>query len=226
MPIVFRPAAERGRLVDPGLSGTAAFSHGSAFDRDWLGFHALRVLNRVELAPGARLPAARRANMELLTLVLSGTYRATSAAGDSGPVVTGGAYRLGAGAGVDLVEENPDPAVASRLVQLWVAPTHSNARPAHAVAHVDGPGPIAGPASAPLPWSAAASVRREGIAPGAMRALPTTSTSACWIEVLDGELALGGRILRRGDGVGIAGEPALALVSCFGADVLVVDLPA
>lgn len=224
--LAFRPAAERGRFVDPGLSGTAAFSHGSAYDPAWFGFGLLRVLNRLELAPGLRLPAARRANMAMLTLVLSGTYRVQSQAGDSGPLVAGTWHCLEAGAGVDLVEENADPAAPLRMMQLWVPPTHSNARPAQATALVAGPGPVAGPSVAPLRWSAAAFVRREGIAPCAALALPTTSTSACWIEVLDGELALGGRILRRGDGVGVSGEPALALVSSFGADVLVVDLPA
>ena len=188
MPIVFRPAAERGRLVDPGVAGTAAFSHGSAFDRDWLGFHALRVLNRVELAPGAPLPAARRANMEVLTLVLAGTYHVQSQAGDSGPVAAGQWHRLGAGAGVDAVEQNLDPAATLRLLQLWVQPTHSNAAPAQAVA--------------------------------------ATRGSACWIEVIGGELAYRGQFLRAGDGLGVADEAGFALVSSFGADLLVVELPA
>lgn len=229
MPIIFRPAAERGRLVDPGLSGTAAFSHGSAFDRDWLGFHALRVLNRVELAPGTRRPAARRANMEVLTLVLSGTYRASSQAGDSGPLGAGHWHRLGAGAGVDLVEENLSNEATLRLLQLWVQPTHSNAAPMQAVG-VPGLGAsrIAAPvgsAASLLPWGAAATLRRESIVPGAALALPGTHGSACWVEVIGGELAYGSRFLRGGDGFGVADEPALALVSSFGADLLVLELP-
>lgn len=227
MPIVFRPAAERGRLVDPGLSGTAAFSHGSAFDRDWLGFHALRVLNHVELAPGARLPAARRANMEVLTLVLAGTYRVVSQAGDSEPVPAGHWHRLGAGAGVDAVEANADAAATLRLLQLWVQPTHSNGAPAQAVA-VPGVGAsrIAAPVDALLPWGAAATVRRESVVPGAAFAVPATRGSACWIEVIGGELAHRGQFLRAGDGMGVADEAGFALVSSFGADLLVVELPA
>lgn len=229
MPITFRPAAERGRLVDPGLSGTAAFSHGSAFDRDWLGFHALRVLNRVELAPGTQRPAARRANMEVLTLVLSGSYRASSQVGDSGPVGVGQWHRLAAGAGVDVVEENLSHDATLRLLQLWVQPTHSNAAPMQAVG-VPGVGAsrIAAPmgsASSLLPWSAAATLRRESIVPGAALALPSTRAAACWVEVIGGELAHGGRFLRGGDGFGVADEPALALVSSFGADLLVLELP-
>lgn len=226
MPIVFRPAADRGRLVDPGLSGSAAFSHGSAFDRDWLGFHALRVLNRVELAPGTRLPAARRANMEVLTLVLSGTYRACSPAGDSGPVSAGQWHHLGAGVGVDFVEENLDPAASLRLLQLWVQPARSNAVPVQAVATpAVGTVRIAAPAEAPLPWGAAATVRRESVVPGAIFAVPSTRGSACWVEVIGGELAHRGTFLRGGDGLGVADEAAFALVSSFGADLLVVELP-
>ena len=227
MPIVFRPAAERGRLVDPGVAGTAAFSHGSAFDREWLGFHALRVLNRVELAPGTRLPAARRANMEVLTLVLAGTYRVQSQAGDSGPVAAGQWHRLGAGAGVDAVEANLDTATTLRLLQLWVQPLHSNAAPAQAVATpAVGESRIAAPADALLPWGAGATVRRESIVPGAMFAVPATRGSACWVEVIGGELAYRGQFLRGGDGLGVADEAGFALVSSYGADLLVVELPA
>lgn len=233
MPIAFRPAAERGRLVDPGLRGSAAFSHGSAFDRDWLGFHALRVLNRLEIAPGARLPAARRANMEVLTLVLAGTCRIRSQAGDTGILVAGQWHRLGAGLGVDVTEENGDPDATLRLLQLWVQPTHSNAVPAQAVATpAVGESRIAAPRDALLPWGAAATVRRESVVPGAAFAVPGTRGSACWIEVIGGELAHRGpgeaRIahLRGGDGFGVADEAGFALVSSSGADLLVVELPA
>lgn len=225
--MVFRPAADRGRLVDPGLRGLAAFSHASAFDRDWLGFHALRVLNRVELAPGARLPAARRANMEVLTLVLAGTYRVQSQAGDSGPIAAGQWHRLGAGVGVDVIEENLDGAATLRLLQLWVQPTHSNAVPAQARATpAVGESRIAAPVDALLAWGAGATVRRESVVPGASLAVPATRGSACWVEVIGGELAHRGRFLRGGDGLGAADESAFALVSSFGADLLVVEMPA
>lgn len=232
MPIAFRPAAERGRLIDPDLTGTAAFSHGSAFDRDWLGFHALRVLNRVELSPGARLPAARRANMEVLTLVLAGAYRVTSQAGDSGPVAAGQWHRLGAGVGVDVVEENRDAHATLRLLQLWVQPTRSNAEPLQSVATpAVGESRIAAPANALLPWAAAATVRRDSLVPGADLAVPATRDSACWVEVIGGELLPRGgdaRLapLRAGDGVGVAGEPGFTLAAPLGADLLVIELPA
>ena len=230
MPIVHRPAAERGRLHDPGLAGVAAFSHGSAFDRAWLGFHALRVLNRVELGAGARRPPARRANMEVLTLVLSGTYRVTSQAGDTGPILAGQWHRLGAGVGVDVVEENPDASASARLLQLWVQPRHSNAAPAQAVGTPSlGASRIAAPAGsgadALFAWAAAATVRRESVVPGASFTVPATAGAACWVEVIGGELAHRGRFLRGGDGLGVADEPPFALVSSFGADLLVIDLP-
>lgn len=227
MPTLFRPAAERGQLTDPGCTGTAAFSHGSAFDREWLGFHALRVLNRLEMAPGARWPAARRANMEVLTLVLAGSYRVQSEAGDSGPVLAGQWHRLGAGVGVGVVEENGDAAASCLLLQLWVQPLRSNAIPVQALAApAVGQSRIAAPADALLPWGALATVRRESVVPGGVFAVPATRDGACWVEVIGGELALGGRFLRGGDGVGFSGESAAALVSSFGADLLIIELPA
>jgi len=226
MPVFFRPAALRGRFTDPGRSGVAAFSHADAFDRDWLGFHALRVLNRVELAPGARLAAARRANMEVLSLVLAGSYRVDSQAGDSGPVGTGQWHRLAAGAGVDAVEENLDRGAPLRLLQLWLQPARSNARPLQAVAVADaGHTRIAAPADALLHWDLAATLRRESVPPGTAFTVPDTRGAACWIEVIGGELAHGGRFLRDGDGLGVADEAGFALVSSFGADLLLLELP-
>lgn len=226
MPFISRPAAERGRLLDPGLTGTAAFSHGNAFDRAWLGFHALRVLNRIELMPATRLPLARRANMEVLTLVQAGTYRAWSQAGDSGPVEAGGWHWLGAGAGVDVVEENLGTGSTLRLLQLWVQPTHSNTLPAQATARAGvGASAVAASANALLCWRAAACVRRALVAPGASLAVPATSGRACWIEVIDGEIAHGRRFLRGGDGLGVTDETGFALVSCYGADLLIIELP-
>jgi len=232
MPVILRPAAQRGRFTDPGLTGVAAFSHGEAFDRHWLGFHALRVLNRVELAPGTRLPAARRANMEVLTLVLEGHYRVSSQAGDSGPLKAGQWHRLAAGAGVDVLEQNLDPDAPLRLLQLWLQPAHSNAPPQQAVA-VPGAGDtrIAAPTDALLHWDLAATLRRLSLAPGATFAVPATPAAACWVDVIAGELAFRGpgaaglAQLRGGDGLGVADEAGFALVSSFGAELLLLELP-
>lgn len=224
--LAFRLAAERGRILDPGLSGSAAFSFGSAFDAQWLGFAALRVLNRVELAPGAQLPAARRANMVLLTLVLSGSYRVTSQAGDSGTVSIGQWVCTAAGAGIDVVEENLSAQKPLRLLQAWVQPRHSNAAAAQTVAAPAlGQERIAADSDAPLLWDVDGRVQRHALAPGGTLALAATPERAVWVEVVGGEAALGGRFLRRGDGLGVMDERAQVLVSSFGADVLVFDLP-
>ncbi len=231
MPFVFRPATERGRLLEPGLTGTAAFSHGSAFDRAWLGFHALRVLNRIELAAGVRLPPARRANMEILTLVLAGTYRATFRSTDfqescTGPLQAGTWHRLGAGVGVEVVEENACPDTSLRLLQFWLQPSHSNTVPEQAAAiPLASEARIAAPLNALLPWGSTASVRRQRILPGGTLTLPNTLGGACWVEVLGGEVAQGKQVLRVGDGLGVASEAAIALVTSFGVDLLVIDLP-
>lgn len=223
---VFRSAAERGLLDDPGLRGRAAFSHGSAFDPAWLGWGALRVMNRLELAPGATLPVARRANMEVLSLVLSGRYRVGIPGEPALEVPAGHWHRLGAGAGVDVVEANADAAQPLHLLQLWVQPARSNARPEQALAAPTvGQECIAAPASAPalLPWGAKARLRRVSVVPGGVLSLPATFGDAAWLEVIGGELALGGRFLRGGDGLGLRDEPGLALVSSFGADVLLLE---
>lgn len=223
---VFRLAAERGILDDPGLRGRAAFSHGNAFDPAWLGWGGLRVMNRLELAPGATLPVARRANMEVLSLVLSGRYRVGISGEPALEVPAGHWHRLGAGAGVDVGEANADTAQPLQLLQLWVQPARSNARPEQALAApAVGQECIAAPVPDPalLPWGAKARLRRLSVLPGGALAVPATFGNAAWVEVIGGELALGGHFLRGGDGLGLRDEPGFALVSSFGADVLLLE---
>jgi redox-sensitive bicupin YhaK (pirin superfamily) len=174
-----------------------------------------------------------------LTLVLAGRYRCTSQAGDSGAVSAGQWHRLGAGVGVDVVEENLDANATLRLLQLWVQPAHSNAVPVQgALVPMVGQSRIASPVAtggvstaASAAWGAAATVRRESVVPGATFTVPTTRGAACWVEVIGGELAHRGpgdaRVthLRGGDGLGIHDEAAFALPSSFGADLLVLELP-
>ena len=90
---------------------------------------------------------------------------------------------------------------------------------------------IAAPERALLPWRAAATVRRESVVPGASLALPDTRGRACWIEVIGGEIVHRGAaeasatFLRGGDGLAVHDQPGIALVSSFGADLLVIELP-
>jgi len=221
-----RLAALRGLIDDPGVSGRAAFSHAGAFDPAWLGFGALRVLNRLRLAPGAALPQARRANMALLTFVQAGRYRAQSQAGDSGEIATGGWVALSAGAGVDLFERNADADRPLDLLQAWVQPARSNGQPVQSTCAAVAHGPVVGGDAAPLAWSAEARASRVLVAPGGAWSAAASPGRALWVEVLGGELFSGGEALRAGDGLGLRDEPAVALVSSFGGDLLVFDLPA
>jgi redox-sensitive bicupin YhaK (pirin superfamily) len=234
-----RPSAARFHSRAGGIEAVEAFSRGDAFDREWMGWGALRVLSRQDWAPAAVRDEGRVANMERLLLVLEGALDADC--GDLGRVrvEAGGALWIVAGHGLAVRLANASIAARLRLVELWMRPEHVNAAPRVAMP-VPAPDPGdaaagAGATWARLPLRGGARVSRARLAPGQALVLPAGDDGAhCWLEVLDGEVAATPPGLHLGAGDGIAwrtgdtGVPAtLANPGRAGdADVLFAALPA
>lgn len=233
-----RPAAARFHSRAGGIEAVEAFSRGDAFDREWMGWGALRVLSRQDWAPAAVRDEGRVANMERLLLVLDGALDADC--GDLGRVRVdaGGALWIGAGHGLAVRLANASISARLRLVELWMRPEHVNAVPAVAVpVPAADPGDAAagaGAAWAALPLHRRARVSRARLAPGQALDLPRSDGAHCWLEVLDGEVAADPPGLRLGPGDGIAwrtgdADVPVTLANPRGAghaDVLLLALPA
>ena len=70
--IVERPAAGRGAVRTGWLDSRHTFSFGHYHDPEWMGFGPLRVINEDRVAPGGGFTPHSHANMEILSVVLSG----------------------------------------------------------------------------------------------------------------------------------------------------------
>lgn len=231
--IVFRPADQRGHSRGAGHDSRQAFSGGDYHDSAWTGFGALRVCNEDVLAPGAALPPQRRANMEILELVLDGALTMAGVDGTDTLLPAGRLHLLGAGhgAGHRLVNASADR--PARLLRLWLQPDRVNAVPVSAsidaTPAVNAWTTLASPEGRDggLALRQQAWLRRAWLAPSSTLALPDAPAPRAWLQVLAGAVEVGGRRLQAGDALGWQDAPKESQLASgeAPADVLLLTLP-
>jgi redox-sensitive bicupin YhaK (pirin superfamily) len=132
-----------GRFVTHAEGRTTAhsFSFGDHYDPDDVGFGLLVAHNDERLPPGTGYQDHPHADLEIVTVVLSGALRHTSTVG-TGLVGPGGVQRLSAGTGV-VHAEIADSAEETRFVQTWLRPREAGLTPSYLVGEVGAGGLVA-----------------------------------------------------------------------------------
>lgn len=229
-----RPAAERGHVRTGWLDSRHTFSFGHYHDPAWMGFGPLRVINEDRVAPGAGFPPHRHANMEILSIVLSGVLAHRDDSGGQGALRPGEVQWMGAGHGIEHSEFNGSQTEPVHFLQVWLQPDRVNAAPGHAQRAFDldaAPGAwtlLASPdgAGGSLAIRQQAWLRRARIAAGGSIEAALDPARLYWLHVVSGQLDAGGQPLDAGDALGFQGESGpLRLGARAPADVLLFDLP-
>ena len=234
--IVERPSASRGQgpSTADGLDRRHTFSGGAYYDPQWMGFGALRVLNEDRLAPGAGLARCRRANMEVLTYVLSGALAHRDSSGAERIVGAGGLLWLGTGHGMQFHHANASHAEPVHFLQAWLQPDRVNAEPAsgiHEAAPRDGWHLLASPDGddGSVAIRQDARLYRSELSPGSSVVRSLDTSRRYWLHVATGAAKVDGRDLSAGDGLGLSaesGQLALAGAGTTRVQLLWFDLPA
>ncbi|QOY63074.1 pirin family protein [Lysobacter sp. H21R4] len=234
--IVERRAASRadGSSAADGLERWQSFSGGAHYDPQWMGFGALRVLNEDRLAPGAGFVPCWRANMEVLTCVLSGALAHRDDSGAERVIQAGGLLWLGTGHGMRYRHCNASDAEPVHFLQAWLQPDRVNADPASAVREPtpgDGWQLLASPdgrdGSAAIRQDAR--VYRSELAQGTSAIRTLDPARRYWLHVATGAVRVDGRDLSAGDGLGFSvesGRLELAGAGAAPAALLWFELPA
>lgn len=119
------------------LESRHCFSYGAHFDPGNTGFASLLVCNEDVVRGGAGFEMHAHADTEIVTWVLSGGLVHEDSEGNRGVVLPGTVQCSSAGSGIRHAEVNADADEPVHLVQTWVAPDQTGARPAYAVSPVD-----------------------------------------------------------------------------------------
>ncbi|MDB5351010.1 MAG: Pirin domain protein [Planctomycetota bacterium] len=227
-----RKAAERGHFNHGWLDTYHTFSFSRYYDRNHMGFRALRVINEDRVQPGQGFGTHPHEDMEIITYVLEGGLAHRDSLGTGSTIRPGELQTMTAGTGLTHSEFNPSPTEPVHLYQIWLLPEREGLEPSYdqrvfpeaertnrlrLVASPDGgEGSLTIHQDARLFLASLESGREVShrLSPG----------RHAWLQVLRGDVRLNGVPLAEGDGAAVSEETDLSVVSDGTSEVLLFDL--
>lgn len=114
------PAKARGHITWDWLDTYHSFSFGHFYNPELMGFGALRVVNDDTIAPGQGFGKHSHANMEIITIPLSGAVEHQDNTGAHGITPAGSVQVMSAGSFVAHSEFNASKTEPLSLFQIWI----------------------------------------------------------------------------------------------------------
>jgi quercetin 2,3-dioxygenase len=204
--IEYRAGEDRFVTRAEGRTTWHSFSFGSHYDPGDVGFASLVAHNDERLPPGTGYDDHPHADLEIVTWVLTGALRHTSAVG-SAVIGPGQVQRLSAGNGVVHAEVADGPE-ETRFLQAWVRPDEPGGEPDYRNAEVgasDGWVPVAGGGGVVPLASAGTTLHVADLSAGQRLDLP--DAPRLHVFVATGQVMLGERLLTQDDAARLHDEP-------------------
>ena len=126
---ILYPANERGHSDLGWLQSDFSFSFGPWYNPEKVHFGTLRVLNDDTIAPAKGFGMHPHDNMEIITVMLSGTLEHRDSMGNIGQIKAGEVQVMSAGTGIMHSEYNPSKTEEDKLFQTWIFPKERDIEP-------------------------------------------------------------------------------------------------
>ena len=234
MKTVLHPASERGHVNFGWLDSHHSFSFGHWYDPGKINFGALRVLNDDIVQGGGGFGTHPHDNMEIVSIPLNGALAHKDSTGTDGIIQTGDVQIMSAGSGIRHSEYNHSKSNPVNFLQVWVLPKEKNIKPHYAQKNFD-------PAGRKNQWQVVVSPdESEGgvwINQDSRFALtnlekgttidftPKFKGNGIYVFVLEGEIEVDSKQLKRRDAAGIAGVDKISIKASANAEILVIEVP-
>jgi quercetin 2,3-dioxygenase len=218
--ITLRPADERGHANHGWLDTWHSFSFADYQDARHMGFRSLRVINDDRLAGGGGFGAHPHRDMEIITYMVEGKLEHQDNMGHGAVLKRGDVQHMTAGRGVVHSEFNHSQDDALRLLQIWIIPEKRGLVPDYQDRHFDEQTKvgrlriIASPDGRDdsLIINQDVDLYDAELGNGIEVKQTLRPGRHAWVQVINGEVSVNGKLLRAGDGAAISDETELVLV--------------
>ncbi|MEK7545731.1 MAG: pirin family protein [Patescibacteria group bacterium] len=221
--MVIRRAGERGHADHGWLRTWHTFSFADYHDEAWMGFKSLRVINEDFIAPGKGFDLHGHRDMEILTYVMSGALRHVDTMGNNEVIRAGEFQRMTAGTGVQHMEVSATQTEETHLYQIWILPKEKGLTPSYESLVI--PSAAEGSVSSGLLIASLdgrdgsltihqdIEIRLYRLKAGETATIEVPTGKAGWVQIVSGEVEVGGETLRASDAVGTAETTEIKAVS-------------
>lgn len=124
-------AEHRGITKTDWLQSHHTYSFGLYQDPKRVNFGTLRVFNDDRVQPGKGFNTHSHNNMEIVTVVLSGSLKHKDSQGNEGILQPGDVQRMTAGSGIQHSEYNASETEPLHFLQIWIYPEKQNLAPGY-----------------------------------------------------------------------------------------------
>jgi hypothetical protein len=223
---------ERGKAEHSWLSSRFSFSFASYYDKERMGFGALRVINDDIIAPFQGFDMHPHENMEIITLVLIGALEHKDSAGNHGIIYPGDLQYMSAGNGV-FHSEFSASSEPTTLFQIWIYPHTKGGNPQYKECKINQdytPNQwkklVSGNEDACIQIKQNAAIYRAELSKGISLSLPNVDEGVGrLILVVEGDFQIGSFTLNRRDELQITDSEDYLLEAIEEGSVLVFEVP-
>lgn len=236
MKTVLHLAKDRGAGDYGWLTTRYSFSFSNYYDPTKMGFGALRVLNDDRIAAGAGFGKHSHSDMEIVTIVLSGTLTHTDSLGNTGTIGAGEVQVMSAGAGIEHSEYNASETEAVELFQLWIETNRRGIAPRYDQAKYTLLPKTFTPLVMPyngiedyhysVPWIYQdAFIFMGNFRTGEAVTLPVMGGDGLYVLVIEGTFSVGEQVLHARDALGVSDTESVKFAALSDTRVLLIVVP-
>ncbi len=209
------------------LSTRYSFSFADYYDKNRMGFGALRVLNEDIVAPSSGFDTHSHDNMEIVTIVLSGELEHKDSTGGHGVIHENEVQVMSAGSGVRHSEKNPSKTTSVHLLQIWIHTAKQNIKPRYdqkKFTFKKGLNEIVN-GSSTLQINQDAKLSICVMQKGDLQKYELKEQNGAYIFVINGEIEFEKQKLQKSDAVQISNTKEFQFKSTKESKVLVIEVP-
>lgn len=218
--IKIRRSKERGHANYGWLDTNYTFSFSNYYDPRFMGFRSLRVINEDYIAPDQGFPTHGHRDMEILTYVIRGEISHKDSMGNGTTILPHEVQRMSAGTGI-LHSEYSSPTEETHLLQIWILPEEEDLTPGYEqtfFAPEEKQGKLKLVASRAGTDGSVTIHQDVSLYSSILGAGETVSHELAenrhaWVQIIKGEIELGGEVLKAGDGAAVSDERVLNIKS-------------